>query len=236
MIKKSLFLVLCCIHFFGFTQNSYSEKALTGRGDLELVGKNYKLQKEVLDAFQQMKKAALKDGIKINIVSAYRSFERQKSIWNRKYTSYIKKGYSPEKAIEKIIEYSTIPGTSRHHWGTDIDIIEGGKKHIKNVLNERNFEGDGAYSNLKKWMDNNANTYGFYLVYTNQENRKGFKFEPWHYTYKPISKPMLKHFLSIDYKKILKNNKLKGIEHFTSQFLNKYKKENILDINPNCFN
>ena len=31
----------------------------------------------------------------------------------------------PKKAISEIIRFSTVPGTSRHHWGTDIDIIDG---------------------------------------------------------------------------------------------------------------
>lgn len=236
MIRKSLLVLLCCFQFLIQAQTSYSDKALTGRGDLELVGKTHKLQKKVYTAFEQMKKAALKDGIKINIVSAYRSFERQKSIWNRKYTTYLKQGYSSKKAIEKIIEYSTIPGTSRHHWGTDIDIVEGGKKHPKNVLNENNFNKNGVYSNLKKWMDNNAAKYGFYLVYNSEANRKGFKYEPWHYTYKAISKPMLQEFLNLDVSIILNRSKLKGYKYITPQFLKKYEKENILDINPVCFN
>ena len=235
MIRKGLVLFFCCFQVFVYAQKIYSEMALTGRGDLTLVGDKHKLQKEVYTAFESMRKAALKDGIRITIVSAYRSFDRQKSIWNRKYSRYIKQGLSPEKAIEKIIEYSTIPGTSRHHWGTDIDIIEGGKKHPENVLIQNNFNSKGVYAGLKKWMDNNANNYGFYLVYSQEENRKGFKYEPWHYTYKPVSKPMLTQFLALDLIQILSENEIEGLNYINSLFLNRYIEENILDINPNCF-
>jgi LAS superfamily LD-carboxypeptidase LdcB len=78
-------------------------------------------------AFEEMQKEARKAGIELEIVSAYRSYERQQRIWNRKYTSNAKQGLSPEKNIQKIIEYSTLPGTSRHHWGTDVDLIDGSK-------------------------------------------------------------------------------------------------------------
>lgn len=234
-MKKILVLIVCFIQFSIYAQKMYSEKAITGRGGLELIGNENKLQKEVFDAFKKMQKAALQDGIDIKIVSAYRSFDRQKSIWNRKYTKYTKAGLKPNEAIEKIIEYSTMPGTSRHHWGTDIDVIEGGKKRIESVLQEKNFDEGEIYSDLKKWMDKNANYFGFYLVYTNTKGRKGFKYEPWHYSYKPISKKMLEVYLKSNVLDSLKLEKINGIENVSSNFFEKYLNEQILDINPELF-
>ena len=124
MIRYFLCCFLLMLNFKVLSQNQFSPKALTGRGDLALVGSSFKLQKEAFDAFQDMKKAALKEGITIKIVSGYRSFNRQKNIWNRKYNLYISQGLVPNEALQKIIEYSTLPGSSRHHWGTDIDIID----------------------------------------------------------------------------------------------------------------
>ena len=104
----------------------YSIIELMGKGDIELYGENINLRKEAHDAFVSMKKAAYQDGFDIKMVSSYRSFERQRAIWERKYIQYTEvDGMQPMAAMEKIIEYSTIPGTSRHHWGTDIDIIDG---------------------------------------------------------------------------------------------------------------
>jgi len=233
MRYRLLLTILCTIllSFSGISQISYSVDALTGKGDLIFVGENYKLQSEVHKAFLEMQKAALKDGVSIEIVSAYRSFDHQTKIWNRKYEAYTLEGIPPKKAIEKIIEYSTLPGTSRHHWGTDIDIIDGSKKQPKNVLSTAHYENDGAFSNLKNWMDNNAERFGFYLVYTNKKNRKGFKYEPWHYSYKKISKPMLTQFLKVEFSNFLNSKNLNGFKHITPKFIKKYTKENILDIN-----
>ena len=61
-----------------FCQDRYSEFALTGRGDLELVGDSYKLQKETYNAFIKMQQVALREGISIQIVSSYRSYNHQK--------------------------------------------------------------------------------------------------------------------------------------------------------------
>ncbi len=136
-------------------------------------------------------------------------------------------------AIEKIIEYSTIPGTSRHHWGTDIDIIDGNAKpRPKSVLESELFHGDGPFCKIKNWLTENANSFGFYEVYTNNANRKGFKYEPWHYSYAPVSKPMLLEYKKLDVKKIIQQEKILGSEHFTDTFITNYKKQHLLDINP----
>ena len=214
-----------------FSQTNYSKLALTGRGDLILGGNTFKLQKEVFEAFNKMQQEALKEGISIQIASAYRSFNRQKKIWNRKYRRYISEGLSQQQSIEKIIEYSTIPGTSRHHWGTDIDIIDGAVKAPKKLLIEENYKKSGVYSKLKVWMDSNSEKFGFYLVYDQNKLRKGFKYEPWHYSYKNISKPMLSEFLKIDLAQFYQTINFKGNKYLTPKFLQKYYSENILDIN-----
>lgn len=215
-----------------FSQNNYSEKALTGRGDLVLVGETIQLQKEVLEAFDKMQDEALKEGISIQIVSAYRSFDRQKSIWNKKFESYISNGLTQQQAINKIIEYSTIPGTSRHHWGTDIDIIDGAIAAPKELLLQENYENTGVYVKLKEWMDLNAEKFGFYLVYDNNPLRKGFKYEPWHYSYREVSRVMLTKFKEINLEKLLQINDIKGNHLITNEFIKSYNLEHIFDINP----
>ena len=182
-----------------------------------------------------MKVAALKDGINIEVVSAYRSFQKQKSIFENKYKRFTQEGLTPIQSVEKIIEYSTIPGTSRHHWGTDIDIIDANYPKPKSVLKEGNFYGNGPYCKLKNWMDRHSEFYGFYEVYTKNPKRKGFKYEPWHFSYAPVSIPMLREYQKLDIKSILKEEKILGHECFTEEFIFKYKTENILDINPQLF-
>ena len=53
-------------------------------------------------------------------------------------------------------------------------------------------------------MDISANRFGFYLVYTKNSNRKGFKHEPWHYSYKPLSQSYLKDYKKLNISEILK--------------------------------
>lgn len=211
-------------------QPSFEQDVLLGSTDKHI----YKggLQEEAYLAFKQMQAAALKEEIEIQIVSGYRSYERQKQIWNGKYQRFTKQGLSPEAAIAKIIEYSTIPGTSRHHWGTDMDIIDASKTRPKSVLQTEHFEEGGVYRDLKLWMEANADAYGFCLVYTDEPKRKGFKFEPWHYSYQPIAKPMLEAYNKLDLLQILQADKIEGSTYLTPTFISTYKQENVLDINP----
>ncbi|EIJ38900.1 D-alanyl-D-alanine carboxypeptidase [Galbibacter orientalis DSM 19592] len=228
----NILLISLLLFTKGNAQEKYSEELLIGKGNPVLFGDGIGLQKEAYDAFLKMKTAAQKDGINLRVVSGYRNFARQKAIYERKYKSNINSGLTPENAISKIIEYSTIPGTSRHHWGTDIDIIDGNKKVNGDVLDPDKFHGIGPFCKLKEWLDKNANTYGFYIVYTDNPNRKGFKYEPWHYSYKAISKPMLEAYQNLDIIAILKSDNLLGSEYLSESFMNNYLKNNVMDINP----
>ncbi len=203
-----------------------------GKADIELFGKDINLRKEAHDAFLAMKKAAYQDGIDIKIVSSFRSFDRQLAIFERKYLQYTEdEGMEPLEAIDKIIEYSTIPGTSRHHWGTDIDIIDGSKPTEGDVLVASKFEEGGPYADLKAWMDEHASEYGFYLVYTKEPKRRGFKYEPWHYSYAPLSVPMLEVFRKKNILQLLVEEDFLGSEFLTTGFIRTYIRDNILGIN-----
>ena len=214
------------------TEIEYSVAELMGQADIDLHGKGINLRKEAHDAFLEMKKAAYSAGIDIKIVSSYRDYYRQESIWERKYMRYTEdQNITPLNAIDKIIEYSTIPGTSRHHWGTDIDIIDGYRKTTGDVLVPEKFGKDGPFEDFKKWMDENANTFDFHLVYTDDSKRKGFKYEPWHYSFAPISVPMLTEFRRKNIMQLLQQEEFLGCEHFTNGFITTYIQNNILDIN-----
>ncbi|HDZ13330.1 hypothetical protein LCGC14_0822750 [marine sediment metagenome] len=226
-------LALTALPHLAFTKDfEYSILELMGKADVEMYGDGYKLLKEVNDAFLAMKKEAYKAGIDLKVVSAFRSFERQRSIWERKFQNYTDDNdMEPLAAIDKIVEYSTIPGTSRHHWGTDIDIVDGYRKVDGDVLVPSKFAEGEPFADFKKWMDENANTHGFYLVYTDTPGRRGFKYEPWHYSYAPISKPMLAEFRKKNIMRLLQDEQFYGCEHFTEGFLTNYIEDNILDIN-----
>ena len=233
-IKTTSFsaLALSFLPMFSFSEMDISIDELIGKGNPKLYGEGFRLRKQAYESFLKMKNEAEKEAINIQIVSSYRSFDHQNRIWTRKYNRFTKQGLSPEITLQKIIEYSTIPGTSRHHWATDIDIIDGNSKQPKHVLNEEHFHGNGPFCKLKEWMDKHSESFGFYIVYTNNANRKGFKYEPWHYSYKPLSKSYLKDYQKIDILEMIKKEKLTGSEHFGEEFIKRYINENILDINP----
>jgi LAS superfamily LD-carboxypeptidase LdcB len=233
MIIGTGFSVLPAFSMNSF-QNKYTRSQLIGLGNQNIIGDSYtsKMHWETAIALAKMKTAASIESIQIEVVSAYRSFQRQKEIYESKYRRFMDLGLSPMDAINKIVEFSTIPGTSRHHWGTDIDIIDSNTPQPDNVLQANHFHGKGPYNKLKEWLDEYSESFGFYEVYTDNPNRKGFEYEPWHFSFAPVSIPMLKAFIELDLKTVLQEEKIMGNEHFTDGFISKYRKENILDINP----
>ena len=238
MIKNNLkHYVVNLILFFFMTSIIFSQNDVT-KNDFFLLGKND--LKETLNSgllpeaylkFKQMQNDAKKEGVEIEIVSGYRSYQKQKDIWNNKYNKNFENGILGIKNINRIIQYSTLPGTSRHHWGTDIDIID--KRFVPkgDLLIEKNYTDNGIYSQLFSWMRKNSKKYGFYLVYDDSPKRKGFKFEPWHYSYKPLSVIFLRRFIegNLLYK-ITRDSSLLGRQFIDNSFLESYFKENLLDV------
>lgn len=152
------------------------------------------LREEVLEAFRLMQQAAEKDGVSLQIISAFRGFERQKNIWENKWTGRQNLAGSkkatdianPVERAREILKYSSMPGTSRHHWGTDIDI---------NSLSPTYFlSGKGRLE--YEWLVKNAGKYGFFQPYTKKGNGRstGYEEEKWHWSYLPMAGPMLEAF------------------------------------------
>lgn len=217
----------------GQNTTKFTRDFLIGKETQNFEGSGYKMHPQAHQAFIKMKAEAAKQGIVLEVVSAYRSFARQKQIFEGKYNRFTQQGMTSLQAIKKIIEYSTIPGTSRHHWGTDIDIIDrNGSPRPSSVLQAQHFHGEGPFCNMKEWMNKNASRFGFIEVYTNNAQRKGFKYEPWHFSYAPVSVPALKAYQALDIKEILLDENIQGAQQFTTDFLAQYKKEHVLDINP----
>ena len=76
------------------------------------------LQKRTYQALKAMFDSARKDGITFTIISGTRNFYNQKGIWERKWENF-EAPSDLQKAL-KILNYSSMPMTSRHHWGTDV--------------------------------------------------------------------------------------------------------------------
>lgn len=152
------------------------------------------MRKEALTAFQKMRKAAAEDGVSLRIMSAARSFNHQKRIWEGKWNGQrlvegenMKTTYpEPADRARFILKYSSMPGTSRHHWGTDIDINSFSPSYFNSGKGAREYE----------WLINNAHKFGFCQTYTEKgkERPHGYEEEKWHWTFLPIAKPLLQFF------------------------------------------
>lgn len=159
------------------------------------------LRKESYDAFVKMEEAAKRDSVELYIISATRDFMAQKAIWENKWEGRtLVEGKnlttiadSKEKA-RLILLYSSMPGTSRHHWGTDMDL---------NALENSYFD-SGKGLRIYNWLVAHAYEYGFCQPYTSKsEGRTGYEEEKWHWSYLPLSKNLLREYKSkIDYSDI----------------------------------
>jgi len=169
-----------------------SNKQFIKLKDKHSYKENY-LDKEVYHAFVKMYDAAKNDDVFLKIMSATRNFDEQKEIWNAKWLRY--NDLSPKERVKKILEYSSMPTTSRHHWGTEIDL---------NMSNNGYF-GSGEGKKSFEWLHKNAANFGFHQVYTSQKNgRTGYHLEKWHWSYLPLSKKYLDFYnKNISYKDII---------------------------------
>ena len=162
------------------------------------------LQKETCDMFLKMKSVAEKDSVFLKINSGARNFNVQKHIWEKRWDGKkrLRDGSSAkniknlkERSL-KLLLYTAMPGTSRHHWGTEIDLyhVNGNKYYEK-----------GKGLKEYKWLLKNAHKYGFHQVYSNKEkdHRTGYQEEKWHWSYMPISNLYHKKYKQlISYKNI----------------------------------
>lgn len=125
------------------------------------------LNDELLEAFNQMKADAEKEGIILNIRSGFRSYETQETLYNN---------YIAKDGLEKASRYSAKPGYSEHQTGLAIDITtEDTTTSIGDWFND---------TKQAEWLYNNAYKYGFILRYPKgKEHITGYKYESWHYRY-----------------------------------------------------
>jgi len=162
---------------------NYNKHSRFVKLDAQHSSKAMFLDTEVYSAFKKMRASAKQSGVTLTAISGTRNFYAQKGIWERKWKKY--EALAPLDRAKKILEYSSMPSTSRHHWGTDMDI---------NNLNNSYFE-KGKGKKEYDWLVENANSFGFYQVYTNKKGgRTGYNLEKWHWSYLPLASKYLKFY------------------------------------------
>ncbi len=209
---------------------------LTGKSRAHLVplpnplSDKHFLQAEVVAAFLKLQQAAREAGFNLQPASTYRDFERQMLIWNAKFNGERKVHDDEGKAInmaelddwkkiQAMLRWSAIPGSSRHHWGTEIDIFDPDLvptgQHLQ--LEPWEYQTGGYFEHLANWLHQNAEHFGFYFPFDGVTNTQ-VGFEPWHISYRPIATEYEKQFTKEILQKSWENEPLAGkaclMEHF----------------------
>jgi LAS superfamily LD-carboxypeptidase LdcB len=155
-----------------------------------------------LEPFLDMKADAARAGIDIAIVSSFRDFAAQQRIWDMKYRGerplYDADGnvrehrsLSEEELVDAILCWSAVPGASRHHWGTELDVVDVAamaEGYRVRLVPEETQPG-GVFHGLHCWLDANMRRYEFFRPYATF--RGGVLPEAWHLSYAPVSTPAL---------------------------------------------
>lgn len=155
-----------------------------------------------LPALLALAAAARTEGIELEVVSSFRDFERQRSIWNGKYRGerplLDRAGCELDRArldepaaVAAILLWSALPGASRHHWGTEVDVVDRSAcpPGYRPQLTTAEFAPRGIFAKLDGWLSANMGHFGFFRPYT--RDRGGVLPEAWHLSYAPVSVPAL---------------------------------------------
>ncbi len=176
-----------------------TEAHLCSTLDAERLG--VPVHRDVVTPFLRLREAARVAGFDLQILSGFRSFAEQLSIWNRKATGTLAvldssavpldlETLSQRELVFAILRWSALPGASRHHWGTDLDVYDLRAKpagyDIELIPEEVN-EG-GMFGPLHAWLDERmaaAGAFGFFRPY--DRDRQGVAPERWHLSHAPTA-------------------------------------------------
>lgn len=209
---------------------------LTRAHVVERVAPSYAAQPAVVIAFERLRDAAAGDGFDLYPVSSFRDFRTQLRIWNQKFDGQKplfdirgvqrnRHGMSEAQVIEHILNWSALPGGSRHHWGTEIDVIDRASvpsDYKAKLLPGEVFPG-GPFERLHRWLDIHLTEFGFFRPYNyfqptggqgpSGEARGGMFPEPWHLSYAPLSTNILPELTVDVLRRAISGAEMKGKEY-----------------------
>lgn len=174
-----------------------SQHPIKAEGSKLIPMKNsYEIDERVYDAYYAFEEAALNAGYSLTVLSAYRSIAHQQEVFDNGVAEQLAAGLSQKEAELKTKEYITVPGTSEHHTGLAVDVVD------QEWYNQGRGLEDGFYDTpAGKWIDQNASSYGFVIRYPKgKEEITGINYEPWHLRYvgNESAKFMEKHQLVLE--------------------------------------
>ena len=159
------------------------------------------VHQQLLDPLTQLQHSAAEAGFALRVASGFRSYQRQLAIWNAKASGarpvldsdgkpLVLAQLSARQQVFAILRWSALPGGSRHHWGTDIDVFDanGFTDAEQLQLMPQEYDGDGPCAGLSAWLDAaiaSGAAGGFVRPYA--VDRGGVAPEPWHLSYAPVA-------------------------------------------------
>ena len=180
---------------------------LTGQSDAHLCSADVtaslgvRVHRDVVAPFRRLQRDAHAAGFDLQILSGFRSFEQQRSIWNQKATGQRAVLDSDAVPLDiatlsakdlafAILRWSALPGASRHHWGTDLDVYDRAAQpagyEIELIPEEVN--PGGMFGPLHAWLDERiaaGAAHGFFRPY--DRDRGGVAPERWHLSHGPTA-------------------------------------------------
>jgi LAS superfamily LD-carboxypeptidase LdcB len=199
---------------------------LTGRARTHIVDvaePACELHGHAVAAFLQLRRTAAAEGFDVAPVSAFRDFSRQLSIWNRKWSGETPlndpqgkvldpAGLSADERVDAILRWSALPGASRHHWGTDLDLID--RRALtpgyRVQLISAEYVAPGPFAPLADWLESNAARFGFFRPFRGVLS--GVQAEPWHFSFAPVAEPARRRLTAGVLREALETCELAGKE------------------------
>lgn len=176
---------------------------LTGRDDnfIDHDSLERPVHRDVVAAWRALAEDARSAGFELAIASGYRDYPRQLAIWNAKANGerpVLDNAGAPLQLadlsewerVQAIMRWSALPGTSRHHWGTDIDVYDRAAvaDDYRVLLVPEEVAPDGPFGPLHRWLDEriaNGTSHDFFRPYA--VDRGGIAPERWHLSYAPTA-------------------------------------------------
>lgn len=181
---------------------------LTGRSRDHVVqfeNSHAVIHRDVEAPLKQLRVLAKEAGFDLAIASSFRDYNSQLNIWNLKSQGkravldaegnpLVVTALNPNELVYAILRWSALPGASRHHWGTEIDVFDRNSlpKDYQVQLIPKEAAPGGIFSRFNDWLNTTIGREGFFRPYATDKG--GVSPEWWHLSYEPISQKYFEQF------------------------------------------
>ena len=143
--------------------------------ETEVVQNSFEMDARVAQTMRDMIDAAAEDGVDLLVCSAYRSIEKQQTLFDEQVQIYLNQGKSQQEAYNLTASAIAIPGTSEHHTGLAADIV---------TPTHQTLDPEFADTEAGQWLQEHAWEYGFVLRYPeDKQDVTKIIYESWHYRF-----------------------------------------------------